>query len=298
MRALKKALLAAACVLLLPAPARAAQCNRPDVIDTLPPNEAVDVPIDAKLSARYVTAAEYLGEAVTLEHVGMDERSVNVEFDLAEGILSFRPEVPLVPGDEYVVRWPGLRGLSTASIGRGKDVRFTAGTGPDLEQPSFEGLIGIDWSMDRGHDECSDTLEERYVFELDLGSASDDGGRDSLALRVFQTRGPHLDENSREPVLVSRIPNEGQKVRVARTTDKATGPVCFAASTHDLTDKLSAGAEKEVCVETVKPPFFEGCSTTLGQRAQHAGVNAVFALALALLVNIGRLRARRQPLEP
>jgi MYXO-CTERM domain-containing protein len=38
------------------------------------------------------------------------------------------------------------------------------------------------------------------------------------------------------------------------------GRICFAALVRDLTDKISGGGDSEVCVQTTRPPFFNGCA--------------------------------------
>jgi uncharacterized protein (TIGR03382 family) len=259
--------------------AAAAPCNKPDLRDAMPPDGATNVPINATLSARYATNAAYLGEEVLLEHVGVDEISVVPTWNEAEGILSFSPEPPLVPGDSYVVTWPRLRGLNAANLGKGATVDFTVGTANDEQAPDFAGLTAVDWTVDRYDDDCTDSLEDRYLFDFELAPASDDGGRESLTLLVFQTRGENVDPNAPDPVLVRRIPPSGEKARLTKTIDDGAGDVCFAAITRDLTQKTSLSGANEICTETVKPPYFEGCRFGRG-----SGPSWPFALvALAFL---------------
>src|SRR5882724_3319025 len=115
-------------VLAWAATARAGPCGRPDLVETFPPTDATDVPVNARLTARYVSTAEYLGEPVSLEHVGVGPEDAPVTFDANEGLLTIAPVVPLTGGDPYKIGWPALRGLTTAALGRGADVTFIAGT--------------------------------------------------------------------------------------------------------------------------------------------------------------------------
>src|SRR5689334_3151524 len=46
-------------------------CGHPDLLEAFPPDGAGDVPLNARLSARYASTAEYVDEEVTLEHVGI-----------------------------------------------------------------------------------------------------------------------------------------------------------------------------------------------------------------------------------
>jgi MYXO-CTERM domain-containing protein len=266
--------------------AAAAPCNKPDLRDAMPPDGANTVPTNATLSARYATNATYLDEEVIFEHVGVGEEAVSPSYNEAEGILKFVPDPPLVAGDSYIVTWPRLRGLNASNLGKGATVHFTVGATSDEEPPSFAGLTGLDWDVDRYDDECTDSLEDRYIFDFDLAAASDDGGRESLTLLVFQTQGANVDPNAPDPVMVRRIPPSGESARLTKTLDDGAGDVCFAAITRDLTGKTSPSGANEVCTETVKPPFFEGCSV-----GREGRPGSVFVLALALAGLFLRRRA-------
>ncbi|HMR78400.1 MAG TPA: Ig-like domain-containing protein, partial [Polyangiaceae bacterium] len=187
--ALSSALLATE---LCSAPAVAAPCGRPDLLDAVPPDGAENVPTNARLFARYASIAEYLGEDILFTPDGEAPISVKGSFDATEGMLSVDPPEALVSGKSYSVSWPRLRGFGTANLGRGKDVNFRVGDGSDEAPPVFAGVRAVDWDVTRDQDDCTDRLERRYVFDIELEPASDDGGRDSLMLVVFQTRGPGL----------------------------------------------------------------------------------------------------------
>jgi MYXO-CTERM domain-containing protein len=260
--AVKWALAAGAAILGWASGARAAPCTRPDLIETLPADGAIDIPINAHLAARYAATAEYLGEAIPLEHVGIGAASATATFGANEGLLTLIPDQPLVAGGTYKVTWPGLRGLTTAALGKGGDVTFTAGGADDAAAPSFDGVRSVAWDVERPNDDCSDSPQDRYRFDLSLGGASDDGPRDMLTLVVFQTAGPALSGGSPEPVLVQRMPEQGHDVRVWRSIDAAVGHVCFAALVRDSLGRTSGGADGEICVTTVRPPFFYGCSVS------------------------------------
>lgn len=272
---------------LVARPALGQSCNRPDLLDTMPPDGAESVPTNARLFAKYATNAEYLDEEILLEHVGVGEQPVAGTFDDKEGILTVVPEQELLPGHDYVIKWPRLRGLNSGNLGRGKEVSFHVGEGPDLEPPSFVGLTWIEWDVERSRDGCTDFLEDRYVFDFNLGTASDDGGRESLTLLLFQTKGPNVDPDAPEPVRISRIPS-GKTVRLKRALDDGEGRVCFAAVARDLVGQISASGSREVCTTTVAPPFFEGCAVR--GRGPSAPWLALGVLGMGLFT---RRRARR-----
>jgi MYXO-CTERM domain-containing protein len=287
-------------LLAAPTVGRAAACGKPDLLDTFPPDKAEGVPTNAVLSAHYSPTAEYLGEVITLEHVGVGSDTVKGTFRSTEGMVRVEPPDPLVEGDRYIISWPKLRGLDTAALGRGAEVGFTVGPGPDTESPRFDGLTGIKWDVVRSRDECTDALEERFRFDLTPGKAGDDTSAGSLALVVFQTKGPGIDQSAApKPVLTTPLRASGdagaasnpEPVSVELTVPSATGKVCFAALVRDLTGKPSGGAEKEVCTRTTAPPFFYGCRVAPAPSTpKTAPSGALAALALALF-----LRRRHRP---
>jgi hypothetical protein len=261
-----------------------AACNRPDVELVVPPDGASDVAPNAKLFAHYRSNAEYTGEDVLVTREGL-EQVLSGEWNAPETLLSVAPT--LEPGERYTVEWPRLRGINSANLGRGKSAEFTVGSALDEAPPLFEGLVGIHWDADRARDDCTDRVEDRFVFDFDLGAASDDGGRESLLVAIFQTKGPNVSSTSPEPVGLRRMPAEGKTVRVTRTMNDGEGDVCFAAVARDLTGKVSASGAREVCVETVAPPFFNGCRAA-GARPTGAGLAAVVLGVLALALRRGR----------
>lgn len=259
--------------------ARADSCTSPDLIETMPPDGATNVPTNAMLFARYASIAQYLGEPVVLEHPAGVETTVAATFDDTSGLLQMTPPMPLVPGDSYTVHWPALRGIDTATLGNTSDPTFTAGSEADVSSPTFAGITSASWDVSRESDACNSTIDQRYVFKLGLGAAADDGGRDSLTLLVFQTSGPSVDSSAPVQVLVQRIPPDGQEVEV--TTDVTVGHICFAAIVRDLTLKESTSGAP-VCVDTVSPPFFYGCGVAPARGARGVGTVAFVAAALAL----------------
>ena len=246
-------------IALAPAPARGEDCAKPDVVDTVPVDGARDVPTNASLIARYAINAVYLDEPVLFGEAGTELSPFPGTYVESELLLTFTPPSGLTSGVEYEVEWPGLRGLNTANKGRSRKLRFFAGSAADAEPPSFDGLIAADWDLERESDECTDSIEERFFFELDLGAASDDGGRDALSLVVFQTRGDFVDPNAPTPVHVGHFPAPGERVRIYDAVERTTGDVCFAALARDSIRQVSSGGQ-ERCVKTVEPPFFKGCS--------------------------------------
>jgi hypothetical protein len=284
----------AAAVVLSTSTARAAPCGRPDLIETVPPDGASAVPTNAVLSAHYAQSAEYINETVSFEHIGVGEETPPAMFDANEGLLTIQPPAPLVPNDSYKIRWPALRGIATATLGKGADVQFTAGPTDDADPPTFAGVRSMDWDVDRETDECTDSPEDRYVFDIKLDEPSDDGGRDLLTLVVFQTVGPKGARSaSPEPVLVQRFPPKGESVQVRRSIDAAVGHVCFAALARDSVGHISSSADREVCAKTVRPPFFYGCSLVQGSTPTRSG-EVSSAHALALLMGAWVLRSSRE----
>jgi hypothetical protein len=212
-------------------------------------------------------------------------------FDANQNLLTARPPAPLTPGAHYQVGWPALKRVSTGARGLGGQARFTAGAGPDREPPRFEGLTDVSWDQRRLTNECTGSLESRYAFDLSLGAADDDGGRGSLVLQVFQTVGPRLGAGPR-PVLSRAMPAAGERARVELPVEESVGRVCFAAVARDLRDD-TAGGDREVCTETIAPPFFYGCALLPARRpasSSAAGALPVLALAAALV----RRRRRRR----
>ncbi|HMI85596.1 MAG TPA: hypothetical protein VK550_15975 [Polyangiaceae bacterium] len=272
----------------------AAPCGRPDLLETFPADGATDVPVNARLSAHYAATAEYVDEEITLEHVGFATERPRAVFDVGEGFLFFQPSESLVPGDSYVVRWPALRGLTTAVLGKGAEVTFTAGSTVDVEPPLFSGVRALAWDVERVDDDCTDALEDRFVFDLALDDATDDGGKGMLTLLVFQSKGGSAT-TSPAPILAQRFSESARRVRVQRSIDSAAGSVCFAALARDALGRVSSSADREVCVTTVKPPFFYGCALAheAARGRGHFAASIAF-VALPLFTCALRRRARRR----
>jgi hypothetical protein len=273
----------------------AAPCGRPDVDYAFPPSDSEDVPTNADLYAHYRSPADYVDEEVLVTGPQGDV-PVDVAYDEAESMLRAFPLIDLVPGP-HVVKWPALRGVAT-SRGLGLTVEFSVGSEPDEESPRFSGLTSIDWDLSRELDECTDTYEDRFWFDLGIGSASDDMDPSLLAVVVFQTRFAGREGSRPEQVAVRPMP-KNRSVRVERPA-MGEGKVCFAAITRDLVYNVSGGGDQEVCVETTEPPFFDGCSfaasTTsanvrFASRKGRGALAGLFALSLAVLAR--RRGARR-----
>lgn len=282
-----------AAVVMVPLSAAASPCGAPDFVSAFPPDGAKAVPKNATLSALYAPTAEYDGETISLAHSGGDTETLTGSFDSAEGLLSASPSELLVEGDDYVVSWPALRGSGGSNRGTSAKVSFTVSGVTDAEPPEFGGLSGIAWDVVRERDQCTDSLEDRFAFDLSLRPASDDGGRASLALVVYQTRGPLI--SAKDPpvqVLITPMPEKGQAVRVHRSIDDASGFVCFAAMTRDLTFAVSGGADQDVCTTTAPPPFFYGCSVPRGNGNASQPSRSMFAVLFASMV-VRRIRRLR-----
>jgi hypothetical protein len=283
-----------AALVAFPRTARADSCTSPDLLETIPADGAKGVPTNATLFAHYEANAQYQDEPVTMDqlHQGQTVLSgmgVQAQFDSTEGMLQVTPPNPLTPGDQYVIHWPALRGIDTATLGSATDQHFTAGEAADTSAPSFAGVSSVSWDVSRQNDSCTGHIEDRYVFKLGLGAASDDGGRDSLTLLVFETEGPGVEAGSPTPILVERIPPQGAGATITSTVQ--VGHICFAAIVRDLTMQVSTSGAP-VCVDTVSPPFFYSCRTgTTGLGTRHAGGRPGEGLVAAFVVVVsGALR--------
>jgi hypothetical protein len=267
--------------------ARATTCGRPDLLETLPRDNAQGVPTNATLVAHYAASAEWDREqvAVTLNGVTVEGEPV---WDGTQGLLKFKPAAPLEAGD-YLVVWPTLRGLNTAAPGLGATVHLTVGSIEDVTPPTFEGLTGVTWDLERKKNDCTDSLENRFVFTLALAPGDDDGGRDNLTLVVFQSSGSGVDGGS-VPVLEMAMPAAGKSVDVKLPVADVTGHVCFEAIARDLTDKVSDSGSHEVCVDTIAPPFFRGCAFAAG--AERADGAAALAFGVLVVLVAGARRSR------
>src|SRR5262249_34708767 len=154
---------------------------------------AAGVPLNAALAAHYTAAAEYLGEDVVLEHLPSGpEEVLPATWDPTEQLLSVTPAAPLDVGAEYVIHWPALRGLNAAAPGVGGSAKVAAGPPSEVESPTCAGVVGLSWDLVRETDDCLDDLVERFVFDVQLGAVSDDGGTGGLTLMLFQTAGPQV----------------------------------------------------------------------------------------------------------
>jgi hypothetical protein len=312
-------------------PVGAEICARPDLIDTFPPDGAKNVPTNAVLTAHYAPTAVHGEENVTLRgpDPGGSEISVGFKddscanplepgsfcFNENEGHLVLRPPTDLEPGGAYTVTWPGLLGENTTTRGNGGKVTFTVGDGPDVEPPKFRGLEKIFWDVDRERDECTEDQQDRFYFDLTPGPVSDDFGKELLALRVFQTKGPTL-RGERIKVALLPFPTDGNPVRTEISVSNATGEVCFAAQVEDLKcpdapppsssadggtgsgetscpGRYSGGADKEVCATTISPPFFYGCALAPPSHDASGSALASRAWPLALLLLLAVRRRHR-----
>ena len=271
--------------------AQAAPCGRPDVDAMFPPDTADGVPSNAVFTAHYGSPAVYADEAVSVTDAAGNAVSVTVTYDDADSLLRAAPIQPLSDGQHRIV-WPGLRGVSDgAGLGRGSTAGFLVHSAPDTTPPVFAGLSGIDWDLARDRDPCLDRLDDRFVFRLRVGQAADDSGVGLLALRVFETVDPLSDQAAPSSLGVKAWPSSGV-LEVRRPATQA-GRSCFAAFAQDLLGQISGGGEREVCVKTKQPPFFDGCAVA----AAGPGVPTQLASwhAGLLLVSLALLRRGRAP---
>ncbi|MES1183492.1 MAG: Ig-like domain-containing protein [Myxococcales bacterium] len=289
------ALLVGVSLALLSRSAHAAPCGRPDVDLTFPPDGATAVPSNAILAAHYGSPARYADEAISLLDATGRSVAVTLAYDDADSMLRATPDQPLAAGHFDLV-WPGLRGVSgSGGVGRGRSVGFTVTSTLDATPPVFEGLSDIGWDLARDRDPCLDRLDDRFVFQLRVGQASDDSGSALLSLLVFETEDPAAPAQT-EPsrVGVRAWPTDG-KLEVRRPAKNA-GQTCFAAVAQDLIGSVSGGGERQVCVKTQKPPFFDGCAVSVaGSTAPGASASAWVALLALAALRRGRAAHARTP---
>lgn len=269
--------------------AAGAPCGIPDVDFTFPRPNALRVPSNATLAAHYGAPAEYDDELVTLTASNGADVPVTVAFDEAEGLLRATPVVsPLIAGS-YTVVWPSLRGPATGR-GRSKAVDFSVAATEDLQPPTFAGLEAVTWDLAREQDPCTEAMEDRYTFDLELGAASDDVESSHLAVLVFETEHPRSGPST-APKQIGIYPMPDDGVLHLKRPARRAGKSCFAAVTRDLVGFVSAGGNEEVCAETIEPPWFEGCSLT--RRRSGSGASALVLFGLGWLVRRRRgIRAR------
>ncbi|NRA35466.1 MAG: hypothetical protein HRU17_19225 [Polyangiaceae bacterium] len=240
-----------------PASVRAGECGKPDLLHSAPVDGAV-VPLNASLRAYYASSAELIDEDVTIQPEGDSEAvAVAAEFSPNEGILSFEPDF-LEEGKAYTLSWPELRGFGTATRGEGRTLNFDVSGALDQDPPEFVGVSDVVWDLRRQRDPCTESDQDRYEFLISLSPADDDGGRENLTLQIFQSRGPRI----RSPSSLGHLPlpASGDPAIVNLALNDAIGEVCFAAQVLDLRGQTSTSLSQEVCVTTVGPPFFYGCS--------------------------------------
>ena len=104
------------------------------------------------------------------------------------------------------------------------------------------------------------------IFDLQLGAANDDGGRDGLTLLLFQTAGPLITDAPNRVHARALPENPEELVRVSLTTSEAVGRVCFAGILRDMTDKVSNGSDENLC-QRHGAPIFPGLRAVAGRRA-------------------------------
>lgn len=267
--------------------AAAAECGRADLQSAFPADGARSVPLNATLSAVYAESADYLGEPVRLSSP-TGEETLEVAFDTSERRLSSL-HASLAADTTYTIQWPALRGLASAGHGSGRTVTFTTSSSMDVAPPDFAGITGLSWDLVHPRDDCTDDLEERYRFDLKVAPALDDSGNDGLALLVFQTRGPALEDGAPRLLALRNYPSS-QRLSLELPVSAASGRGCFAALARDLVGATSASGANEWCVEPAAPPFFYGCS--LGVRRNTAWpVGALLFGMLSLKRRSGRRRS-------
>lgn len=278
------------------ATAQAAPCGRPDVDATFPPNDADGVPPNAQFAAHYASPAIFANEAVSLLDPTGGDVEVTVAYDDADSTLRVTPAQALSAG-HHELSWPGLRGVNgSAGVGRGSKVGFTVQSALDASPPTFAGLSSIEWDLARDRDPCLDRLDDRFVFKLHVGQASDDSGTALLSLLAFQTVDP-MSPDQAEPSRQGVYPWPSDGVIEVRRPATHAGQTCFAAVAQDLVGGVSGGGEREVCVKTRQPPFFEGCAVAApaGEPARPGTLSVGLLLAGLAGLRRGRAAHARAP---
>ena len=275
--------------------AGAAPCGRPDVDVTFPPNDAHDVPSNALFAAHYAAPAVYADEPVTMADSAGNAVALTSAFDDIDSMLRATPDQALGVGT-YDIVWPGLRGVNGgAGVGRGSTTRVFVTNATDVASPMFAGLSDIKWDLARERDPCLDKLDDRFVFQLEVGHGSDDAPVEFLALQVFQTEDPLSPDQSAPGQVGRRAWPKNGTVEVKRPASKA-GQTCFAAIALDLLGRVSGGGEREVCVKTKKSPFFDGCAVAAsGPGAPTPRGAWAFTLVGLWLLRRGRSAHARKP---
>ncbi len=219
----------------------------------------------------------------------MSEQVLPASWDATEQRLSATPPQPLEPGTIYDVRWPALRGLNAAAPGVGDTARFTTGTAFDLAPPTFAGLVGLSWDLERVNDECVDELVERFVFDINLGAAQDDGGTNGLTLMLFQTSGPNV-MGMPKPIPARAWPTDGKTAQVKLSTGDAVGDICFAGIVRDSTGAALAERRRRGlrAHDRIRPSSAAAASPA--RAAAHGWALASLALAALLLRRRTRTR--------
>lgn len=265
---------------------RAQACAPANLRFALPSNGAVGVPLDATLRAYYAIGARYAAESVIVTSGTRSESFVG-DFDRSTGVLSVTPTTVLEPRITYTVTWPAL--VSSGAPGRGAIVSFTTGEALDGSPPAIDEIARLDWDVIAIDDVCIGTSIERYVFDVALAGARDDGGADTLEASVYLTRGPLLAATLPPRLVATEPPGEAaHAVRVTLPREDSLGQVCFSALVRDLRGRTSA-ATPERCVVTERPPFFRSCDVTA------AGIAASSRSVLGtLLLAVVALRVRRR----
>jgi hypothetical protein len=259
-----------------------AQCGKPDLVDMVPPDGATGVPPNATLAAHYAQATEYLGEDVVLVHPDGSEQLLPAVWESTEQRLSATPTAALTGDSTYEIRWPVLRGLNAAAPGLGGKARFTTGAVFDTAPPTFAGVVGLSWDLERKNSDCVDALVERFVFDIDLGAAGDDGGTSGLTLMLFQTKGPRV-LGMPTPIPARAWPQNGTRAQVKLVTEDAVGEVCFAGLVRDTIGQISQSGDVQACVHTTDPPFFRGCSLSGGDAGRRGTLALLPLIALVLI---------------
>ena len=271
-------------------PARAAPCGKPDLVDMVPPDGATEVPRNARLAAHYAASADYLGEEVVLVRPDGGQQILPATWDATEQLLLVTPTAALDPNATYAIQWPPLRGLNAAAPGLGGTARFQTSVGLDSAPPVFAGVTGLAWDLERTTNDCIDEVVERFIFDIDLGAASDDGGESGLTLMLFQTAGPMVGTTPM-PIPARAWPKDGTRAQVKLTTGESVGEICFAGIVRDTIGLTSESGAVEACVHTTAPPFFRGCSVPGGD-ARRPVRDLLASLALGALLLRRRMRRR------
>ena len=253
--------------------------SRPTRRPTCPPN--------ATLAAHYAVVRGLPGRGRRPGHARPGSRRCRRRSTRRRGGSRSRRPIRSSPGATYTVRWPALRGLNAAAPGTGGQAALHGRRGDRRRAARVRrrrrARPGISL---RQTNDCTDSIEERFVFDLDLGAATDDGGRDGLTLMLFQTSGPAASGGVGAGARAR--PAARGEARAGRPADGRRRRTTSASRAWSATRPARSRTAPigEACVDTTAAPLLprlqRGAARTPGRRRRRCcGLVAALLLARA-----------------